>query len=97
MPSASVRLAYPAHHGHTLRRLACRHMTVVEDRGAPLRRRWKDDVGHPMEQHATRETAMQAMQPRRASQIFVLHLDAKSSIFCLGCMATMMMMMVSNL
>jgi hypothetical protein len=26
-----------------------------------------------MEEQATRETAMQAMQPRRASQIFVLH------------------------
>jgi hypothetical protein len=50
-----------------------------------------------MEQHATRETAMRAMQPRHASQIFVLHSDAESGIFCLGRMATTMMMMVSNL
>jgi hypothetical protein len=40
---------------------------------------------------------MRAMQSRRASGIFVLHSDAESGIFCLGRMATTMMMMVSYL
>jgi hypothetical protein len=32
-------------------------------------------------------------RPRRALRIFVLHSDAESGIFRLGCVATMMMMM----
>jgi hypothetical protein len=36
-------------------------------------------------------------QPRRASRIVVLHSDTESGIFCLGRMATKMMMMVSYL
>jgi IS5 family transposase len=72
--------------------LAKRRATEDEDRG--VRRRWKADVGRPMEQHATKEMTAWTTRPCRESRVFILLSGAEPSIFQKGRVTTTMMMMM---